>query len=279
MTTRQKSFLTSTAATSLLSLLGVAIILPVAPSFAAEKAVEKAVEKSAATASGKDLPFTEDQRGAMEDFVRDFILNNPEVLMESVNRMNEKAQKKQNEDAQKVVEENRAFFYTDPSLPEAGNPKGDVTVIEFFDYNCGYCKHALDVVKKVVDNDKNVRVRFIDFPILSPQSETASKWALAAAKQGKYWEFHQAVMTSPAPKTEENLANIAKTVGLDVEKLKKDAASDEVKKEIERNKEMAQKLGINGTPGFIVGKEILRGFAEYDAFKTIIDKQRKGTGK
>lgn len=233
------------------------------------------VPSHAENGSQSKLPFTEDQRGAMEDFVRDFILNNPEVLMESINLMHEKERQQKDDEAKAALKESYSYFYQDPSVPEAGNPKGDVTVIEFFDYNCGYCKRAFDVVKQTIESDKNVRIRFIEFPILSEQSTEAAKWSLSAARQGKYWEFHTQMMNSPAPKNEENMTRMAKEAGLDIERLKKDAASPEIEAELAKNRELTQKLGISGTPGFIVGDQILRGFVEYEGFKTIVEDERK----
>ncbi|MDY0029121.1 MAG: DsbA family protein [Pseudobdellovibrionaceae bacterium] len=219
--------------------------------------------------------FTEAQKAELEDFVRDFIMNNPEVLIDSVNKMRENQQKAQEEDAQKSIEKYKEHLFEDKLIPEIGNPKGDITVVEFFDFNCGYCKRAFDTVNEAVQNDKNLRVRFIDLPILSPQSETAAKWAMAAHKQGKYWEFHSALMKNPAPKTEENLEDMAKDLGLDVARMKKDAEGEDIKKELEKNREVANALAVTGTPGFVIGKQIIRGYAEYEAFKAIIEDERK----
>lgn len=229
----------------------------------------------AAPLHAKAEPFTPEQKGALEDFVRDFIMKNPEVLIDSVNQMHAKEAQKQEEAAKAALKDMSDFFYKNDKLPQIGNPKGDMTVVEFFDYNCGYCKRALDAVKKTVESDKNVRVVFIDLPILSPQSETAAKWALASNKQGKYWEFHQAMMESTAPKTEETMSEIAQTAGLDVEKLKKDAEGEDITAELAANRAAAQKLQITGTPAFIIGEEILRGFVEYEGFKAIISDERK----
>ena len=220
------------------------------------------------------LPFPESQRPAMEEFVKNYILDHPEVLMESVNRFRANEEKKKDEDVVKVLKENMSFL-DNAKHPVIGNPKGDVTVVEFFDYNCGYCKHALKTVQELTDKDKNVKVIFMEFPILSPQSTVASKWAMAANMQGKYWPFHQAVLESQAPKDEENLSKIAKSVGMDVEKAKKDAGSKEVEAYLATIKDFGAKLQISGTPGFVVGTQILRGFVEYPAFKTIVDDERQ----
>lgn len=227
----------------------------------------------AGTAKSK-LPFNEDQKAAMEDFVRNFILDNPEVLIESVNRLRQEENKKKEEGSVKVLKENMGFL-TSGKHPETGNKKGDVLVVEFFDYNCGYCKHALQAVQELVEKDKNVRVIFMEFPILSPQSTTASQWAVAANMQGKYWDFHQAVLGSNAPKDEDNLAKIAKSVGLDVNKMKKDAKSKQVEDYLASVKEFGQKLQVSGTPAFIIGSQIVRGYLEYAPFKTIVDEERK----
>lgn len=233
-----------------------------------------AVQAEPAKAPAAKLPFSEDQRAAMEDFVRNFILDNPEVLMESVNRFRVEEEKKKEEGSIAVLKQNKAYL-ENGKHPQIGNPKGDITVVEFFDYNCGYCRRALDAVKELAQNDKNVRIIFLDFPILSAESAVAAKWAVAANMQGKYWEFHQAILESPAPKNEENLSGIAKSVGLDVAKLKKDADSKEVETYLADVKDFGAKLNVSGTPAFLVGEQIVRGFVEYPAFKTIIEDERK----
>lgn len=229
---------------------------------------------SSVRAEGAQPAFNEAQKAALEDFVRNFILDNPEVLMESVNRYRASEDKKKEEGSLKTLKENMGYI-NNGKHPEIGNPKGDVLIVEFFDYNCGYCKRAMQTVRKLVENDKKVRVVFMDYPILSPQSTVAAKWAIAANKQGKYWEFHQALLETSAPKDEENLSKIAASVGIDVTKLKKDAESDEVESYLSSVKDFGQKLNVQGTPAFIVGGQILRGFVEYEGFKTIVEGERQ----
>ena len=248
--------------------------LPARAETAATTTVAVAPAATTATPAKSKLPFNEDQKAAMEDFVRNFILDNPEVLIESVNRLRQEENKKKEEGSVKVLKENMAFLKSGKH-PEAGNKNGDVLVVEFFDYNCGYCKRALKAVQELVEKDKNVRVVFMEFPILSPQSTVASKWAVAANMQGKYWAFHQAVLESNAPKDDENLAKIAKDVGLDVAKLKKDANSKDVETYLASVKDFGQKLQVTGTPAFVVGDQIVRGYMEYEPFKTIVDDERK----
>lgn len=258
MTTMKTLLLSSFA------LFAMGAIAPSVPAFA---------EPEASTAPKEELPFNDAQKGALEDFVRNFILDNPEVLMDSVNRYREKMAAKADDDAK-----SKLALHKDNLLngkhPEVGNPKGDVTVVEFFDYNCGYCKRAYEAVSKLVDSDKNVRVVFIELPILSPSSTTAAKWALAAQKQGKYWELHGELLTSNAPKDDENIEKAAKKLGLDVDKMKKDIASGEFDAVLAKNSEIAKDLGINGTPGFIIGDDFVRGFIEFEPLKTMISDKR-----
>jgi protein-disulfide isomerase len=152
-----------------------------------------------------------------------------------------------------------AELFRSPDSPEAGNPKGDVTIVEFSDYNCGYCRRALHDVTKAVEGDKNIRIVFREFPILTPASEVVARLALAARIQGKYWEFHRAVMGAPGQASEASALKEAIKLGLDIDKLKADANSEEIKKQIVENKALAQKLGINGTPFFMIGDRVVPG--------------------
>lgn len=231
--------------------------------------------ETAPATKGK-LPFSEDQRAAMEEIIHDYIIAHPDVLMESVKNYQNDQQKKQEEGSIKTLKDNIGFL-DNSKHPIIGNPKGDITIVEFFDYNCGYCKHALKTVQELTEKDKNVKVIFMEFPILSPTSTTASKWALAANMQGKYWEFHQATLESSAPKDDANLAKIAASVGMDVEKAKKDANGKEVEAYMTSVKEFGEKLNVSGTPAFVIGNQIIRGYLEYPAFKTIVDDERKKT--
>ena len=135
-------------------------------------------------------------------------------------------------------------------------------VIEFFDYNCGYCKKAFLDIAKLVDKDKKVRVIMKEFPILSKGSEEAAKVALAAKMQGKYWEFHRALLQSQGQANEATSLRVAEKLGLDMARIKKDMASPEVQKEIDDTRELATKMGIQGTPHFIVGDRIIPGAPE-----------------
>jgi protein-disulfide isomerase len=230
---------------------------------------------AAASNAAPKLPFSPDQKAAMEDFIRDFILDNPEVLMESVNRFKEREEKRQDEDALSAITRYKDFLYNNKDMPQAGNLKADITVVEFFDYNCGYCKRAYEAVQETIDKDKNVRFVFVELPILSETSRNVAEWAMAAHKQGKYFEFHREAMLFAGPRNEAAMEGIAKKLGLDVNQMKKDAKSQETQALLEKKVEVAQALRITGTPGFIIGDQIVRGYVPYEGMKAIIADARK----
>lgn len=226
-----------------------------------------------AAAPSSSAGFSSAQKTELEGIIKSYILEHPEVLMESVNNYRANEEKRQNEQATQALKDNMDAFNS-PHLPIAGNKDGDITIVEFFDYNCGYCKQGFEAVQQGLNEDKNLRFVLVDLPILSESSTTASRFALAAQKQNKYFELHRALMTFKGPKTEDSILKLAKDAGLDVEKLKADEKSPDVDEAIKKNQELAQKLAINGTPAFIVGDELIRGFIPYPAMKTLVEKER-----
>ena len=206
--------------------------------------------------------FNTGQRKAIEAIIKDYLLTNPELMIEVNNVLEAKMDKIQAERMASAVKDNAAELFRPPASPIAGNAKGDVTVIEFFDYNCGYCKKAFTDLAQVIENDKQVKVVLKEFPILSKGSEEASRVALAARLQGKYWEFHRGMLESQGQANEATALKIAEKLGLDMTRLKKDMASPEVKKEIDDTRKLATKMGIQGTPHFIVGDRFIPGAPE-----------------
>ena len=168
----------------------------------------------------------------------------------------------QRKELEAIIKDNSAEIFRPAASPVVGNSSGDVTVIEFFDYNCGYCKKALSDVAQLIDKDRKVKLIPKEFPILAKGSEEASRVALAAKMQGKYWEFHRAMLESQGQANEASALRIAEKLGLDMARLKKDMASAEVKKEIDDTRKLAAKLGIQGTPHFLVGDRIIPGAPE-----------------
>lgn len=218
--------------------------------------------------------FDASNKEELGTFIREYIMENPEVIFQSVEKYQEEQKKKAEVDAQQTLKDNLASL-TAADLPSTGNPDGDVTIIEFFDYNCGYCKRALPDIQKLLESDKNVRIVFHEMPILSDSSRLAAMWALAAHKQDKYFEFHSALMEFRGAKTADEMKKIAKRLKLDVEKLEEDAKSQEISTELAKSMELAQKLGVTGTPAFIVGDQIFRGYIPHDAMAVAIKQERE----
>ncbi|PZP55377.1 MAG: thioredoxin [Micavibrio aeruginosavorus] len=239
----------------------------------------EAVAQTAAVAAqvASDSNFSAAQKTELEAMMKDFIMKNPKVLMDSVNGYREQEQKTQEDAAVQALKDNWDYL-AKGTLPDVGPKTADITIVEFFDYNCGYCKQGYEAVQKGLDNDKNVRFVFVDFPILSESSHLASKYALAAQKQNKYFELHAELMKYKGPKTEESILNLAKSVGIDTAKLKADANSPDIEATIAKNTQLAQKLAISGTPAFIIGDQVIRGYIPYEGMKTMIDAERKKKG-
>jgi len=222
-------------------------------------AVAQTAAPQATAPSGSITPA---QKAEIETIIKNYLLTHPEVMIEVQSALEAKMEKVQAEKMQKALAENADEIFRSPSAPVAGNPKGDVTIVEFFDYNCGYCKKALADLAGVIQKDKNVRVVMKELPILSKGSEEASRVALAAKLQGKYWEFHRAMMETQGQANEAAALRVAEKVGLDMPRLKKDMSSAEVKKEIADTRALAQKMGIQGTPHFLVGDRVVPGAPE-----------------
>lgn len=233
---------------------------PAAAAPATDKAAAPA-DKVAAAPSGPSA-FSPAQRQELDGIIKNFLLTNPEVLLEAQNVLESKMDKIQSERMAVAINENVQDLFRPKASPIVGNTKGDVTVVEFFDYNCGYCKRAFNELAKLVDKDKQVKVVLKEFPILSKGSEEAARVALAAKMQGKYWEFHRGMLEGQGQAGEASALKVAEKLGLDMNRLKKDMASAEVKKEIDDTRKLAGKLGIQGTPHFLVGERVIPGAPE-----------------
>lgn len=217
------------------------------------------------------------QRQQIEAIIKSYLLANPEIFLDVQTALEAKLEKEQAKKLKVAITQNAAEIYRAPDASVAGNPKGDITVVEFFDYNCGYCKRGLLDVIKLVDTDPNVRVVFKELPILSKGSEEASLVALAARRQGKYWEMHKAMLGAKGRLNEAAALHIAEKLGLDMDKLKKDMASPEVKAEVAKSEALAKKMGVNGTPHFLVGDRAIPGAPEdlYEQLQRNVTEMRK----
>jgi len=199
------------------------------------------------------------QEKQVVDIVHNYLTETPEILVEMTTELDKRQAADQVEKQQKLISDNANAIFRSPLAFVAGNPDGDVSVVEFFDYNCGYCKRALPDVVKLVDNDSKVRVVLKELPIFGEDSEAAAKAALAAHKQGKYFEMHQKLFTEPGKADKEKALRIAGELGLDTAQLEKDMADPEVQRSLDEAKELAQKLGLQGTPLYLIGDRVIPG--------------------
>jgi protein-disulfide isomerase len=202
------------------------------PKAVAEAPAAPAAPVTPAAIAVAEAGFTSGQKQELEKIIKNYLVANPEIFLEVQTALESKMEKEQAEKLKVAIAENARDIYRDPTADTAGNPNGDITVVEFFDYNCGYCKRGLHDVIKLVESDPKVRVVFKELPILSKGSEEASRVAIAAGKQGKYWDMHKAMLEAKGQMNEANALALATQLGLDIEKLKKDMASPEVDAEI-----------------------------------------------
>jgi protein-disulfide isomerase len=200
--------------------------------------------------------MTQDQ---LDTMMHDYIMNHADVILDSVEKyQNTSMQKRQDE----ALAQHHEELFNNSQSPQIGNPKGDVTIVEFFDYNCHFCKQAFPTLQKMIKSDKNLHVIFKDFPILAPSSETGAKWALAAQKQGKYFEYHTALMDHNGSLSDDVFESVAKQVGLDVAKAKQDIQGTDIMIQIEKNRALASQMNFTGTPSFIVNSDAYIGMPE-----------------
>ncbi|MCB1504295.1 MAG: DsbA family protein [Hyphomicrobiaceae bacterium] len=216
-------------------------------------------EAKTAAAPAPASSFSPAQKSEIEQLIKDYLLKHPEVMLEVQSALESRMEEIQAEKLKLALAGHADELFRDPDAPVAGNPNGDVNVVEFFDYNCGYCKRGFSEVAKFIESDPKVRVVFRELPILSKGSEEASRVAIAAQMQGKYWEFHQQMIVYKGQANEASALKIAEKVGLDMARLKTDMKSEKVDNEIKKVRELAQKLGVNGTPHFIVGNRSIPG--------------------
>lgn len=219
--------------------------------------------------------MTPEQKKEVEALVKEYILENGGVIIESVDKFQKKQEEEANKESGVKAKALVESLKNDKDVAFAGNPKGDVLVVEFFDYNCGYCKKAFAEIQSLLKDDKNVKVVLYDMPILGPESLESSKWAMAAKKQNKYFEYHTALMNHQGAKDEETYKQLAEEVGLDADKLAKDKKDPAIEAEIKKHIDTAQSLNIQGTPGFLINEQIFRGYIPYEDMTATIKAERE----
>ncbi len=218
--------------------------------------------------------FTPEQVQGMEHIIRQYLLENPEVVVDALNTIRQRQRLAQEKQQQQAVQAHIAALKDDADSPVIGNEDGDVVIVEFFDYRCGYCRRVVKDLKNLVEEDGNIRLVMKEFPILGPASMRAAQAALAAAKQGKYEVYHFALMIQPGDMSDPHLMQVAREVGLDVERLKVDMESEEIEAMIRRNHDLAQKLGIKGTPAFVFGNTLVPGAIDAETMQLLVAEAR-----
>ena len=217
---------------------------------------------AAAAAAG----FDTNDKAAIEAIVRAYILENPEIIPEAVQRL-------QGKQAAKRIASVRSDIETPFASAFAGNPDGDVVLIEYSDFACGFCRQSVSDVARLVNEDKNLKVVFHELPILSDESRVAAAWGLAAAQQGKYYPFYKAMFGAGRP-AQATIEQAAKTAGLDMAAARAFVATKQADEVIDANIRIAQQLEFSGTPSWVVGNKVLNGAVGYDELKSAIDEAR-----
>ena len=198
--------------------------------------------------------FTPQQVQSIQKIIKSYLVENPRVLLEASMALRKKMNEEQQYKAMRAIKKNWVRLFNNPQTPVLGNPKGNVIIAEFFDYQCPHCKENRAAMDTLIKNNKSLKIMSMEWPIFGGASLTAAKAALAAKKQGKYAELHNALLAAPNPLTEEKIMAIAKKNGLNIKKLRKDMDAQEVMLQIKTNFHLAHNLGLMGTPAFVITK-------------------------
>ncbi|WP_445504005.1 DsbA family protein [Microvirga sp. G4-2] len=231
----------------------------------------------APAAQAQNAVFNEQQKQAIGEVVREYLLKNPEVLAEVISELEKRQAEAQQTAQASAVKETKQTLLNAPHSYVAGNPSGDVTLVEFFDYNCGYCKKALSDVQTLLKSDPKLRVVLKDFPVLGPDSVEASRVALAVKNQlqgQKLFDYHVKVLETRGRVGGERAMAVAKEMGVDMAKLQKDMDSPELRAALQENMALGDKLNLTGTPAFIIGETVIPGAVGLEPLKQVVDNVR-----
>lgn len=233
-----------------------------------------------ATASAEPLDLSsmsESDRAAFGEQVRAYLLENPEVLLEALEILDQRRTETAAQADKDLIAANSESLFDDGFSFIAGNPDGDVTLVEFLDYRCGYCKKAAPEVEALLERDPNIRLVIKEFPILGPESVVAGRLALAALEldRDRFGDLHNALMEYRGEITEDAAYELAENAGYDVEALGQLANSFEIDDRLQENYQLAQALGLQGTPAFIVGDRIIRGYVPADTLEAVVKEARE----
>ena len=245
------------------TLIGIvlAVILGVTPSkLAAENAIQNLSTK---------------QRQLIERVIRDYVLENPEIIEEAIRKLEQNKRLIASQADEKRVLENVNALYRDPDTPILGNPNGDISIVEFVDHGCGVCKRFHPILNELIRTDPGVRLLYKEWPILGPSSILASRAAIASRRQGKYKIFLDALLGSHSRLSVRNVTALAQSVGINVKQLKKDMKSPKVDEILLKNYQLAEQLGLNGTPSLVIEQKLFRGGRDLQTLRAIVQDLRK----
>jgi protein-disulfide isomerase len=233
------------------------------------------VSLSSVTVAQDKSSFSPAQRDELKVLVRDYLVKNPEVIAEAIEALQAKMEQEKATQQEATIVMNKDKLLSPKEQTILGNHQGDITIVEFFDYNCGYCKSMFTDLIQVVKSDGKIKLVLKELPILGPNSVTATKAALAARNQRKYPEFHQALISYKGRIDDAAITAVAKGVGLNVDKLLEDMKDPEFDKIIDENRQLAEELNITGTPALIVGKTFVPGAIGKDKLQNLVAEARK----
>jgi len=222
--------------------------------------------------------FSTDQRRDIENIIKTYLVTHPEVLQEAMDALDKQQKQADADKARQAIKDNNATIFSSTHQVVLGNPQGNVTMVEFFDYNCGFCKRALPDMLALLKTDSDLKFVLKEFPVLGPGSVEAAHIAVAARMQDptgkKYIEFHQKLLGGHGPADKARALAVAKEVGFDMARLEKDMDSPEVKATIDEDMKLADTLGVSGTPTYVVGDEVVVGAVGIDELRAKIKAQR-----
>jgi protein-disulfide isomerase len=225
--------------------------------------------------AGPTTPSHQASQRSIDRMIERYIQTHPEIIEQSLQALEAKREAEEKTRQKAAIATKQNELLNDPGSPVSGNVTGAITVVEFFDYRCGYCKRAANAVTQLQQEDSRVRVVYKDLPILGEASELAAKAALASNAQGKHQAFHEALLASKGDMTKDSILGIAKEVGIDPQRLETDMANPEWQIVIDRNRALAKDLGISGTPGFVVGTELVPGALDLNGLKELVARAGK----
>lgn len=224
--------------------------------------------------------FSPEQRGEIERIIKEYLLKNPELLQDVMSELEKRQAMAEAEKHRAAVKEHAATIFNSPRQVNLGNPQGDVTIVEFFDYNCGYCKRAMSDMTEIIKGDSKLKFVLKEFPVLGEGSLQAAQVAAAVRMQDKggkkYLEFHQKMLGGRGQADKARALAVAKEIGMDMARIEKDIAGDEVRATIEESMKLAEALGLNGTPSYVVGDDVVIGAVGLGTLKEKVNTARCG---